>query len=153
MVEGVERLCARCGVQPRLSYHSYCGACKRSYSAEWKAANKDKVAASNRRYKANRPTDRKPERSKDPHRQRKNHLKHKYGLTLEEWRDIYDEQGGVCPGCRQPLVDRTPCVDHDHATGAVRGILCVRCNSGMGLLSDDPETLERLVVYLRRSRE
>ncbi|MFB9187251.1 endonuclease VII domain-containing protein [Dactylosporangium sucinum] len=58
-------------------------------------------------------------------------------------------QGGRCLICREPMT--LPAVDHDHATGAVRGILCRPCNSGLGFFKDNPEILSRAIEYLTRS--
>ena len=64
---------------------------------------------------------------------RKSHLKRKYGLTLEEYDAMLAAQGGVCAICRQPRPEeRTLHVDHDHATGAIRGLLCFTCNNALG---------------------
>lgn len=42
------------------------------------------------------------------------------------------------------------CIDHDHKTGEVRGLLCGNCNSGIGMLGDDPRLLEKAIVYLSK---
>ena len=56
---------------------------------------------------------------------RKSHLKRKYGLTLEEYDAMLEAQGGVCAICGEPRPEeRTLHVDHDHETGAIRGLLC-----------------------------
>ena len=65
---------------------------------------------------------------------RKSHLKRKYGLTLEGFEQLLASQGGGCAICGKPDVDN---VDHDHATGQVRGILCWNCNIAIGQLEDD----------------
>lgn len=58
-------------------------------------------------------------------------------------------QGGVCAICgRAPRDDISLHVDHDHATGAVRGLLCFRCNNAVGDLEDDPAILRRAAVYV-----
>lgn len=72
-----------------------------------------------------------------------------YGITAEEYTEIFDRQGGRCAICRsQPRTIRFA-VDHDHKTGAVRGILCKRCNHDLlGGGHDDVATLFRAVEYL-----
>lgn len=75
----------------------------------------------------------------------------KYGISKAEYRDMWIKQDGLCAVCRQPervARCRLLCVDHDHATGRIRGLLCNACNRGIGLLGDDPETLIRASVYL-----
>jgi hypothetical protein len=64
-----------------------------------------------------------------------------------EYNDIFRKQGGVCAihgePTRSPLV-----VDHDHRTGRVRGLLCRKCNLGIGHLGDNPEIVKRASDYL-----
>jgi hypothetical protein len=58
-------------------------------------------------------------------------------------------QGGGCAICeRPPRPDISLHVDHDHVSGAVRGLLCFRCNNALGDLGDDLQHLERAVAYL-----
>jgi len=85
----------------------------------------------------------------------------RYGLTEEQY-DILDEaQGSACAICRGPQIPvRTQWgtkvlnfdVDHDHATGRVRGLLCRHCNLALGYLKDNPERAEAAAAYLRRGR-
>lgn len=85
----------------------------------------------------------------------KGHLKACYGMSLEEFNDIMINQKGLCAICRQPQVHgkrRRLYVDHDHKTGAIRGLLCCNCNSGIGRFSDDPHLLNRAIKYLRSFR-
>lgn len=75
------------------------------------------------------------------------HLK-KYGMTLEQW-DALAAQYPVCPGCQRPFgAGFYPCVDHDHNTGEIRGMLCNGCNKAVGFAVDDPNTLRSLAAYL-----
>jgi len=80
----------------------------------------------------------------------------KYGMTESQWQRIYDQQDGRCAICRKYLDDCTACVDHDHETGDIRGILCTQCNSGLGMFKDNVVFLELAAKYLtnyERSRE
>lgn len=75
-----------------------------------------------------------------------------YGITAEQYWALHEYQGGRCYICRR-ATGRTKrlAVDHDHETGYVRGLLCMRCNRDVvGHLRDDPEALERGAAYLRQ---
>lgn len=72
-----------------------------------------------------------------------------YGITEEDFRIILKEQQGACAVCKTFLIDGA-CVDHDHATGIVRGILCKKCNLGLGHFSDKPEVLLEAANYIAR---
>jgi len=76
-------------------------------------------------------------------------LMRKYGITLEEYDNMLEDQGGCCAICKStdPLGSRFV-VDHNHDTGDVRGLLCKNCNTGIGLLKDSPEVLVSAVDYL-----
>lgn len=76
-------------------------------------------------------------------------LRVKYGLTGECYNQILDMQGGVCGICGCGL-DKSAHVDHDHSTGAVRGILCFRCNTALGKFRDDVVVLQAAIDYLLR---
>lgn len=78
------------------------------------------------------------------------HIMRLYGLTSEEYQQIYRFQGGVCAICQRATgASKRLAVDHDHATGAVRMLACTRCNRMMGHLRDDPEAFERAAECLR----
>ena len=90
-------------------------------------------------------------RIKNPERaayNRKRHLLKQYSLTPEEFTYMVMEQGGVCGICG--LVPSALYVDHDHATGMIRGLLCQKCNSGIGFLGDSLVGLEKAITYLKR---
>ena len=90
-------------------------------------------------------------RSKHRERTRKNARKYvykSYGLTLASYKELVKEQDGKCALCsREPelLV-----VDHDHETGKLRGLLCNKCNIGIGFLGDDTDGLQRAIRYLEK---
>ena len=95
-----------------------------------------------------------PDRSRES--QRKRNLKHKYGMTLEEYNAMLSTQGGSCAICgvteNKVTGDRFSkisfAVDHDHATGKVRGILCNQCNRALGMFGDNQKTLLSALKYL-----
>ncbi|MER5221559.1 endonuclease VII domain-containing protein [Streptomyces flaveus] len=73
------------------------------------------------------------------------HLRRKYGITEAERDELIASQMGLCAIClKAPAVQ----VDHCHKTGRVRGVLCFNCNSGLGLLRDDPAAMNRAADYL-----
>lgn len=75
----------------------------------------------------------------------------KYGLSPEDYETLLAAQSGMCATCSAtPDAQPFGClsVDHDHATGAVRGLLCMNCNHALGKAKDDPTVLRRLAAYL-----
>ncbi len=75
-------------------------------------------------------------------------LKRKYGITIEQYEAIAKRQDGECATCH-----KTPeklVVDHDHTNGRVRGLLCDKCNRGLGLAYDNPDSIRRALAYLER---
>lgn len=77
-------------------------------------------------------------------------LKERYGLTPAEFEAMLVDQEGRCRLCMERLTKVTVRIDHDHQTGAVRGLLCHNCNLGLGYFRDDPHALDRAAAYLRR---
>ena len=74
------------------------------------------------------------------------HLKHMYGLTEQEYAALLKAADGRCAICKR--IAETLCVDHNHDTKAVRGMLCRQCNNGLGHFYDDIEVLRSAVKYL-----
>jgi len=81
----------------------------------------------------------------------------KYGITESDYARLLEAQGGRCAICG---TDSPPpgkagsthlCVDHDHGTGKIRGLLCRHCNSALGLFGDDTVILARAIGYLAPS--
>lgn len=80
---------------------------------------------------------------------RKQHLKRTFGLTLEEYDQMFEEQNGVCAICgRINDNGRRLCVDHNHTTGQVRALLCTNCNTAIGLLNEDKQRISSVIDYL-----
>lgn len=92
----------------------------------------------------------------DPVATRERKLRERYGIGIAHVEALIAEQGGCCALCSVALADilsRRVHVDHDHATGKVRGVLCVSCNTALGKLGDGEEGLLRALAYVRRSKE
>ena len=86
---------------------------------------------------------------------RKQNLKHRYGITEEEYNQMLIQQKYSCKICGykpdkcQTQPDKPLYVDHCHQTKVIRGLLCHKCNVALGHMNDDPEQLERAANYLR----
>lgn len=85
-------------------------------------------------------------------------LKRSFGpdFSYERYMEMFNAQGGKCAICEQPETTMkhgkllAMAVDHDHATGAVRALLCGACNTGIGKFKDSPDTLKRAIAYLAK---
>ena len=104
---------------------------------------KEKILAQERRYRAS-----------TPERFRRTQYKRRYGITLEQFHEMIDAQGGRCAICCDLFkpakkTKLTIHVDHCHQTMKVRGILCAKCNVALGLFSDSAERLQAAINYLK----
>jgi hypothetical protein len=86
---------------------------------------------------------------------RAGHMRRKFGLTIAQIDAMLERQGGKCAICRTD----TPGgrgrfhVDHCHATGRVRGLLCSDCNLGLGRFKDDTELLQTAADYIAGQKQ
>ena len=78
-------------------------------------------------------------------------LKKKFGISLVQWDKIFESQNGCCKICdkHQLNFNTRLCVDHCHKTGKIRGLLCDRCNKGLGMFNDREELLLKAIQYLK----
>lgn len=89
-------------------------------------------------------------------------LQWKYGISQEDYMIMLEAQKGVCKICSNPPSSKDHKanrdgmlylhVDHDHSTGKVRGLLCKRCNTGLGGFRDNPSLLAKAALYIKESR-
>jgi recombination endonuclease VII len=130
---------------------------QRQAALDWYYANRERALANKRVWSAT-PRGKECRRLADHKRQiagrrrvvdlRKT-LKAKYGLTLEAYGAMVEQQNGVCAICQESPRGHRLDVDHDHTTGRVRGLLCDRCNRMLGQGRENPALLEAGVRYLR----
>lgn len=102
--------------------------------------NRDKVA-----------TYGKTEHHKEKHRN--STLKRRYDISLNEYNQLLQEQNGCCAICgttNEQMIKRMH-VDHNHTTGKVRGLLCDKCNRGLGFFNDDASQLKKALEYLNEN--
>lgn len=92
----------------------------------WSLANKAKHAASTRRWR--------------------------YGIAPAEYDALLARQDGKCAICRETPNGEALSVDHNHHTGAVRGLLCRQCNAGIGLFNEDPNLIRQAIAYVGSHR-
>jgi hypothetical protein len=77
-------------------------------------------------------------------------LHSKYKITEDIFQNILSSQENKCQICKNPFSDINKIqVDHDHDTGKVRGLLCIKCNTGIGKLNEDIKILESAIEYLK----
>jgi hypothetical protein len=103
----------------------------RAYQAEWKKQHPDRVAG----YRQARKADA---------------IERTYGISMADYNAMFAEQEGRCVICgrHQSAFRRSLCVDHDHVTGEVRGLLCTNCNALLGHCRDDVEVLLAAIQYI-----
>jgi hypothetical protein len=83
---------------------------------------------------------------------RKSTLRKRYGLSPEDYERMLKDQGGVCAICKKKCQKGIRlAVDHDHKTNVIRGLLCSKHNTALGLCSDSPAELRACADYLERA--
>ena len=167
--EADPKKCIRCGVEKPLSeftfhnrekgqHRNFCHDCEKNWirqyhkspqgkekGQEWIANNKEKIEEYKRLYRQDAI---KQERSKVYHRAR--WLKENFNMTVDDYMVMYETQKGQCAICGsdQNGNRKNFCIDHEHETGKVRGLLCHNCNVSVGLMKDSPALLRQAAEYL-----
>jgi hypothetical protein len=124
----------------------------RAYQKAYYATHSEEIRAYNKTYDATHSEERRTHRATHSKEKRVYRLRNKYGLTPLAFESILAGQGGVCAICKSARGgNRGPVVDHDHVTGRVRGILCNKCNQGLGLFGDNILSLKAAILYLEEA--
>ena len=155
--------CRVCGVELNdenwyPSYKKYhrciCKKCENLRTKEyWEKHKKEKQQYKRRYYEIHKEEIKRKQKQYSKNNKEKlkeyQRIKH-YGITLQQELKILKAQNNKCAICNKPLTDLSEaCVDHDHKTGKVRGVLCHECNLGIGKFKDNPKILIKAAVYLR----
>ena len=76
---------------------------------------------------------------------------YRYGITIKQYNNMFEQQKGCCAICNnhQSSLNRSLDIDHCHTTGKVRGLLCNKCNRGLGYFKDNIESIKKLLEYLK----
>lgn len=116
------------------------------YDKSYHAANEKRIRA---RKKAARTRENQGERMRRLERMRECQYKKNYNITLADYDQMFAQQRGRCKICaKKEKRGRRLSVDHNHQTGRVRGLLCNRCNTGLGKFCDNSEILVKAAEYL-----
>jgi len=144
------KVCTKCAVEkPRNEFYSRGDGTMRVQAKCKSCLQKENRAGKQREY-----------RKTNPELFRGYELKKHYGITLEDYTAVLEEQGGVCAICRVPpgavgtgnKSKGNLAVDHCHVTGSFRGLLCTNCNLGLGSFFENPELLRNAAAYLEDHR-
>jgi hypothetical protein len=142
------KICLNCASEKSdLWYHSIKNdktssfLCKNCYLNLWRKKNPENVKRATKKYRDNNHNNVVNSR-----------LKLKYGITLEDKIQMLKKQNYKCLICPKILDSVTACVDHDHITDQIRGLLCDKHNLALGLFEDSIEQLQMAINYLKRGK-
>ena len=142
------KVCTQCEIEKPLTdffsrgvklahlYKSRCKLCMQAKRQEWAMQNKEHLNDWRRKnwVTANRRLKRR-------------------GATQQIYNELYEAQRGCCAICSEPEEKFSwLCIDHDHTSGRIRGLLCPNCNRGIGLLKDSSELLQKAHHYLESAK-
>jgi Recombination endonuclease VII len=166
------KVCSMCHVEQPVSnftayslsrdgLHCYCKSCKNIKQREFRQKNPEYGRLKHAEYRRRNPDALKTPAAREYNRLRAAKLRlknpglsrrYRYNLTSEKEAEFKVSQQNKCPGCLRDFSITADYVDHDHATGKVRGLLCMNCNVAIGHLRDDSAILLRLAAYLNAAK-
>ena len=114
---------------------------KLAYDKKYYLDNKEKIKTQRKQYRQDNK-----EKIKTYYKQHR--LKQKYNLSRDEYNEMLSNQEGKCGICKEVMIKI--CVDHNHNTGAVRELLCDRCNTAFGSFKEDPSILRAAAIYAEK---
>lgn len=144
--DGLDFYCRRCQSEKKKKQREESSELvekHRENGREWYVINKEYKKAQNKEWRENNIS-----------KFRNINLKRRFGITLEEYDSILNKQKDCCAICgiHKDEFSYQMVVDHSHTTGKVRGVLCRKCNLGIGHLNDDISLLEKSIEYLNKHK-
>lgn len=144
---GLRTQCKQCDIDYAIKYRSKNREKINAATREWYKQNKSKVKEYHKRYRE-KHLDR--IRANQRKNNKKYYDKYVYGLDENTRLKIYDRQKKKCAICGKNLPFKKTNIDHNHKTGEIRGILCSKCNIGLGYIEDN-EFNRKAKEYLKNS--
>lgn len=119
------------------------------YDENWRKDHPKSCKKSKKRWKKNNPE--KVKMSNQKHN--KNQKFRQHNLTYEDWLRLWEDQDERCLICGKSFIEPSEaCIDHDHETDEIRGLLCRKCNAGLGLFNDDHKIIMKAMEYLLKGK-
>jgi len=163
------RICTKCKQEKSIDVfyknasqgdglHNECKICADTYKKQHQKNNPTKYSEYSRKYRQNNL-----EKSKESQRKyRTKHaesmlnksFKYRFNITLDDYNKMSEKQNGVCAICGEVNgKGRRLAVDHNHITGEIRGLLCMKCNVAVGKWGEDMQLFEKTLSYLKENYE
>lgn len=127
-------------------YHKTHPRDRRVYMKKWRSENPEKLNAQRKNWRQNNLILYRKITAECSAKWKRYHI---YGISEDVYQKMMTEQSGRCTICGDS--HRPLCIDHNHITKEVRGLLCSHCNSGLGMFKDNKEFLNSAIGYLQKS--
>lgn len=159
------KACSRCQVEKPLEEfhkngaakdgkHAHCKTCSKESYMQWHNKNRNRRRELNRQWYYRHEKELAQRRQvllDSPEYRKKKEIymrKFRYGITEDQYQELLNSQKGRCAICKEIMT--SPWVDHDHQTNEIRGLLCRLCNTAVGMIGENVETLKSMIKYLER---
>ena len=156
MDEIITKKCKKCG-ETDFYKSGGCKNCVKARNNKYRAEHPEEARARHKKYHAEHHEEHCAYNKKHyaEHREeaRAIALMRNYGITIEEYDNMFAAQNGICAICGKPQNGKRLFVDHNHETDKVRGLLCQNCNIALGHMGDDAQLLIKAIDYLMKDNQ
>ena len=156
MDEIITKKCKKCG-ETDFYKSGGCKNCVKARNNKYRAEHPEEARARHKKYHAEHREEHCAYNKKHyaEHREeaRAIALMRNYGITIEEYDNMFAAQNGICAICGKPQNGKRLFVDHNHETDKVRGLLCQNCNIALGHMGDDAQLLIKAIDYLMKDNQ